>query len=73
MTPEIVLGDVAAWRQLYLAARPSHVAANVDGLACPLHHPMAYSRQMMGHSFLSCTAMPHGATVGSGAFQGGGV
>jgi hypothetical protein len=33
--PEMTLGDVASWSQLYLAAKPSHVRVNVDGLACP--------------------------------------
>jgi hypothetical protein len=28
---------------LYLAAKPSHVGADVDGLACSLHRPMACS------------------------------
>jgi hypothetical protein len=35
MMPEIVLGDVASWRRLYLAVKPSHVGVYVDGLACP--------------------------------------
>jgi hypothetical protein len=44
---------------LYLAAKPSHVGVNVDGLACPLHYPMVHSFQMMGHDLpldivLSC-------------------
>jgi hypothetical protein len=34
---EIVLGDIASWRWLYLATTPSHVqGVDVDGLACPL-------------------------------------
>jgi hypothetical protein len=28
---------------LYLAAKPSHVGANVEGLACSLHRPMTCS------------------------------
>jgi hypothetical protein len=32
----------AVW--LYLAAKPSHVGVNVNGLACLLHRPTAYSR-----------------------------
>jgi hypothetical protein len=40
-----------SWRRcftvwLYMAAKPSHVGVDVDGLACPLHRPTAYSRQM---------------------------
>jgi hypothetical protein len=37
---------------LYLAAKPSHVGVNVDGLACPLHYPMVHSFQMMGHCYI---------------------
>jgi hypothetical protein len=37
------LGDVALQCRLYLAAKPSHVGVNVDGLACPLHRPMVCS------------------------------
>jgi hypothetical protein len=33
---------------LYLSAKPSHVGVDVDGLACLLHHPMAYNRHMRG-------------------------
>jgi hypothetical protein len=38
-----VLGDVASWCWLYLVAKPSHVEVDVDGLAYPLHRPMACS------------------------------
>jgi hypothetical protein len=38
LVPGIVLG--AACALLYLDAKPSHVGADVDGLACCLHHPM---------------------------------
>jgi hypothetical protein len=31
--PGMILGDVALWHQLYLAAKPSHVGVDVDGLA----------------------------------------
>jgi hypothetical protein len=30
---------------LYLVAKPSHVGADADGLACSLHHPTAYGWQ----------------------------
>jgi hypothetical protein len=39
-----------AW--LYLAAKPSHVGVDVDGLAWPLHHPTPCSRQTRGQSLL---------------------
>jgi hypothetical protein len=31
--PMMALGDVASRRRLYLAAKPSHVGIDVDGLA----------------------------------------
>jgi hypothetical protein len=31
-----------AW--IYLAAKPSHVGVDMDGLACPLHCHLIYSR-----------------------------
>jgi hypothetical protein len=43
--PGMFLGDVASHRRLYLAAKPSHVGVNVDGLAYLLHHPTTCSRQ----------------------------
>jgi hypothetical protein len=33
--PGTVLGDVGAWHRHYLAAKPSHVGVDVDGLSCP--------------------------------------
>jgi hypothetical protein len=51
-----------AW--LYLAANPSHVGVNVEGLACPLHPPTVYDRQMRGQSFLSGTAPSCRTVVG---------
>jgi hypothetical protein len=43
----------STWRRccfarLYLAAKPSHIGVDVDGLACPLHRPMVCVRLMMG-------------------------
>jgi hypothetical protein len=43
-----------SWRgsftnRLYLAAKPSHVEVDVDGLAYPLHRPMTHSCQVRGH------------------------
>jgi hypothetical protein len=48
--PGTVLGDIALWRRLYLAAKTSHVGGgvDVDMLACPLHHPMTCSHQSRG-------------------------
>jgi hypothetical protein len=70
MMPGTVLGDVATSRQLCLAATPSHVGVDVDGLDCSLHSPMAYNRQTRGHGFLSGVALSHHAAVGSGTFLG---
>jgi hypothetical protein len=36
---EMVLGEIARWHQLYLAAKPSHMGVNIYGLSCPLHRP----------------------------------
>jgi hypothetical protein len=70
--PELVLGDVAAWRRLYLAAKPSDVGVYVDGLSYPLHRPTACSHQTRGQSFLSVVALSHHAAVGGGTFLGRG-
>jgi hypothetical protein len=70
MTLKKVPADVASWHRLYLAAKPPLVAVDMDGLACSLHRPMAYSRQMRGHGFLSSAALSRGAAVGGGAFLG---
>jgi hypothetical protein len=55
----------------YLAAKSSHVGVDVDGLACPLQHPMAYSRQTRGQDFMSGAALSHRAVASGGAFSGG--
>jgi hypothetical protein len=62
--------DIALWCWLYLAAKLSQVRADVDGLACPLHHLMTYSRQTGGEGFLSGTVLSYRAVVGDGAFLG---
>jgi hypothetical protein len=49
---EKVLRVSAVRRWFYLAAKPPHVGVGVDGIACPLHRPTAYSRQTMGHGLL---------------------
>jgi hypothetical protein len=68
--PGMTLGDVASWSRLYLAAKPSHVRVNVDGLSCPLHHPMACGYQTRGHVYLSGVVLSHRVAVGGGAFPG---
>jgi hypothetical protein len=55
---------------LYLAAKPSHVGVDVDGLACLLHHPMVYDCQTMGQRFLTGAAPSCHAAAGGGAFPG---
>jgi hypothetical protein len=35
MTLEKVLGDVASWHRLYLAAKPPHMVVNMDEQAVP--------------------------------------
>jgi hypothetical protein len=51
-----------SWRRcftvwLYLAAKPSHAGVDVDGLACPLHRPVACSHQMRGQA-IRCAWAP---------------
>jgi hypothetical protein len=55
--PGMVLGDVASWRRLYLAAKPSQMVVNVDGLAYPLHHPTTCSRQTRVQGYLSSVVL----------------
>jgi hypothetical protein len=40
--------ELSCLATLYLVAKPSHVGAIVDGLACSLHHPMIRNRQRGG-------------------------
>jgi hypothetical protein len=58
-----------AWS--YLTAKPFHVGIDVDGLACPLHHPMVYDHQTRGQSFLLGAASSYRAIVGGGTFSRG--
>jgi hypothetical protein len=44
---------------LYLAAKPTHVGVDVDGLACPLHYPMACGQQTKGHGLLPDVVLSH--------------
>jgi hypothetical protein len=41
-------GTGSVMKRLFLASKLSHVGVNVDGLACPLHQPMAHSCQVRG-------------------------
>jgi hypothetical protein len=56
--------------RLYLAAKPSQVGADVDGITCSVHYPMVYSSQRGGQSFLTGAVPSHHAVVGGGAFLG---
>jgi hypothetical protein len=47
-----VLRVGAVRRCLCLAAKTSHIGVDVDGLMCPLHRLVAYSRQMRGQGLL---------------------
>jgi hypothetical protein len=40
----MILGDVVALHRLCLAAKPSHMGIDVDGLAYSLHHHTTFSR-----------------------------
>jgi hypothetical protein len=44
---------------LYLAAKPAHVGVAVDGLAYPLHRPMACGRQTRGQGILPGVVLSH--------------
>jgi hypothetical protein len=57
---------------LYLVAKPSHMEADLDGLAYYLHRPTVCSRQWGGQSFLTSTAPSRHVAVGGGVFSGGG-
>jgi hypothetical protein len=57
MTFEKVLGDVASWCWLYLAAKPLHEGVDVDGLTYPLHHPTTCIRQTRGQGLVSGAAL----------------
>jgi hypothetical protein len=49
--PRTILGDVLAWGRLYLAAKPSHIGADVDELAYLLLRPTTYNCHTRGQSF----------------------
>jgi hypothetical protein len=42
---------------LYLAAMPAHMGVDVEGLAYPLHHHVAYGRQTRGQGLLPGTVL----------------
>jgi hypothetical protein len=46
------------------------MGADVDGLACFLHHPTICGCHTMGQSFMTSVAPSHRATMGGGAFLG---
>jgi hypothetical protein len=71
--PGMTLGDVALWHQFYLAAKPSHVGVDVNGLAYHLHRPIPCCCQMKGQSLLSGTVLSHRIAVGGGISSRGGV
>jgi hypothetical protein len=56
---------------LYLAAKPSQVGANVDGLACSLHHPKPYSHKRGGKCCLTSVVLSRRSVVSGGPFSGG--
>jgi hypothetical protein len=55
--PEMVREDVVVWRRLYLAAKPSYMGVDVDGLSCPLCRPTAYGCQTRAQSSYSSTIL----------------
>jgi hypothetical protein len=55
---------------LYLVAKTFLMGADVDGLACSLHHPMVYSRQRGGQCCLIGVVLSRRSTVGGGPFSG---
>jgi hypothetical protein len=56
---------------LYLVAKSSHTWADVDGLACSLHRPMAYNCQRGSQSLLTGAALSCHDAVGSAIFLWG--
>jgi hypothetical protein len=50
--------------------RPSRVGVNVDGLACPLHQPIAYGHQIRGWDFMLGVALSCRDATGGGTFLG---
>jgi hypothetical protein len=63
---EKVPGDVTLRCWPYLVAKSFHAGVDVDELACPLHHPMAYNCQMRGRGFLLGVVLSRRAIAGGG-------
>jgi hypothetical protein len=55
---------------LYLAATPAHVGVDVEGLAYPLHRPMAYGCQTRGQGLLPGAVLSHRCNGAVPPFQG---
>jgi hypothetical protein len=55
----------------YLVAKPSHMGADVDSLACSLHRPTICIHQRGGQSFLTGVAPSCHVAVGGGVVPGG--
>jgi hypothetical protein len=53
-----------------LAAKSSHAGVDVDGLACHLPRPTAYSRQTIGRDFLRGAVLFHCVAMGGDALLG---
>jgi hypothetical protein len=66
----MILGVIGWQRRLYLAAKPSDVGADVDGLAFSLHRPTVYNHQTRAQGFPSGVALSHHAAMAGGAFPG---
>jgi hypothetical protein len=58
-----------SWSCLCLAAMPSHMGADVDGLACFLHCPTVCSWQTQVQCSLTGVAISHHVAVVGGAFS----
>jgi hypothetical protein len=56
---------------LYLAAKPSHLGSDMDGLACSLHRPMVCGWLTWVQSFLTGAALSHRTALGGGTFLEG--
>jgi hypothetical protein len=55
---------------LYLAAKPAHVGVDVDGLAYPLHRPMACDCHTRGHGVLPGAVLSCCCSGAVAPFQG---
>jgi hypothetical protein len=56
---------------LYLAAKPSYVGPDVDGLAYSLYHPTVSGHQRGGQCYLIGIVLSHRLAVGGGPCPGG--